>query len=381
MTITRKRALERLDVLSHELSTMESGGRNDFLNRVGYELGGYVACSSLDATEAVAALEHAAHACGLDAAEARYTIHRSLQEGARKPLNDLNGLPALPRPSPYQKAQEKAAQWTPLSLAERADLAGLLAPLGDHSAATQELRRRGLWPSVALTAFMLTRPFGRLARAGALVFEVRGPDADALAYKLRNPGGEEELKVAGLQRYAYLTKGHGTPAWCSPAYGSGDALLIVEGEPNAAAGWTAARQAGLRLDVQGLAGAGGMPHLRGIEGRTVYLYADDDDAGHKCLERVAHIAQEAGACEVRVLPFLSGGLDFCDLLGAGELAEWLPAALQVADLWQSVITGKTGLQQIQPTPSGQKADLWHCGSTHQGWAATNAWNTSRRGGW
>ena len=160
-------------------------------------------------------------------------------------------------------------------------------------------------------------------------------------------------------------------------------MLITEGELNGAAASRALLASGLALDVQGLAGAGGVPYLEGMAGRVIYLYADPDAAGAACLERVGRIAQAAGAAEVRVLAPLEEG-DFCEelgRLGAATFGEQLQERLNTGELWQSANCGKTGLPQIKAAPSTRKADLWQCGTTAQGWAATDGGWGSSRGGW
>ncbi|WP_350244027.1 hypothetical protein [Deinococcus sonorensis] len=210
-----------------------------------------------------------------------------------------------------------------------------------------------------------------------------GPDGIPWGLKVRNLGTPSDLQTAGLDRYVYRLAAHGAPAWCSPEYGHGNALLIVEGELNGAAASRALLASGLALDVQGLAGAGGVPHLKGMAGRVVYLYADPDPAGLSCIERVGQLAQAAGAAEVRVLTSLEAG-DFCDLLGrrgAAASGYCLRDLLNRSELWQSCNTGKTGLPQIKAAPSEEKTELWQCGTTSQGWTATDGGWGINRGGW
>jgi hypothetical protein len=176
---------------------------------------------------------------------------------------------------------------------------------------------------------------GRLiARAGALGFLLRNPEDRTAGLKIRNLGSADELAAAGMNRYVYRIAGHGAPAWCSPSYGKGSALLITEGELNGAAASRALLASGLSLDVQGLAGAGGVPHLEAMAGKVVYLYADPDPAGAACVERLGRIAQAVGAAEVQVLPASTDG-DFCDLLGQlGPVAfgHRLQASLEAAQV-------------------------------------------------
>ncbi|GAA4022832.1 hypothetical protein GCM10022631_41710 [Deinococcus rubellus] len=241
-------------------------------------------------------------------------------EQAREKLAQLAGMSLSGQGS--VKSRPAPAPRDPLAEARRA--AALLAPIQASDPAGVNLAALGLlgWLDANKIRRDFTAPDGRLlAWAGALAFMVRGPDGQPCGLKVRNTGTAEELQAAGLARYVYRIGGHGAPAWCSPGYGQGKALLIVEGELNGAAAARAAEVVGLGLDVQGMAGAGGTPFLEGVAGRPVYLYADPDDAGTACLERVAALVRAADAAEVRILaPLVSG--DFCDLAGSDG-----PAAL------------------------------------------------------
>ena len=253
-------------------------------------------------------------------------------------------------PDPLGQARGALSRCAPLKPDELAKVARFLSPLVEQDHAAQELRARGLLWWEGLQVGRLRRTFqtreGRvLARAGALIFMPSGPDGKAWGLKVRNLGSAAKLAAAGVDRYVYRIAGHGAPAWCSPAYGQGSALLINEGELNGAAASRALSAVGLTLDVQGLAGAGGVPHLEGIAGRVVYLYADPDPAGAACIERVGRIAQAAGAAEVRVLASLEAG-DFCDLAGSAGI-EALGASL--LGLVQSSTTHHT------VSPSGAKS--------------------------
>ena len=268
---------------------------------------------------------------------------------AREQLERLAGVasswafPSLPRvvhtpPDPLEQARGALSRCAPLKPDELEKVTRLLSPLTEQDQAAQDLLARGLLGWKGLQVGTLRRTFqtreGKvLARAGALGFLLNGPDGQAWGLKT-NLGSAAELAAAGVDRYVYRIAGHGAPAWCSPSYGQGSVLLITEGELNGAAASRALSAAGLTLDVQGLAGAGGVPHLGGMAGRVVYLYADADPAGAACLERVGRIAQAAGAAEVRVLPASTDG-DFCDLLGrlgAAECGRQIGIRLETAQL-------------------------------------------------
>lgn len=231
----------------------------------------------------------------------------------------LKSRVAVLPPSALTQAKHALTRCTPLTFIDRQRAEWILAPLANMDGAAQDLRARGLYGWGGLDAYKLRRPIktrdGRtLAHSGALAFMLAGPAAQANGLKVRNLGTKAELAAAGLDRYVYGLPGHGAPAWCSPGYGRGEALLIVEGELNGAAAFRAGRFVGLSLDVQGLAGASGVPYLEGMTGRVVYLHFDSDEAGVAGLARVGQIAREAGAAEVKVLSSYQDG-DFCDELG------------------------------------------------------------------
>ena len=310
-------------------------------------------------------------------------------EQAREELYRLAGLPSwgdwTPRPAPSitrsslkDEARAALANCGPLSTEERARLPRLLAQLKVDDPAALDLKRRGLCGADVLSVHALragyrTRDGRPLALPGALALTVRGPDGEPWGVKIRNHGTKEEVKAAGLCRYVYRVAQHGAPAWCSPSYGHAQALLIVEGELNAAAASLAAQHAGLSLDVQGLAGAGGWPHLEGIEGRLVYLYTDGDEAGRACLERLGRLALELNAASVKCLDPLPDSRDFCDVLGEGvpdTLCIWLSEAFEAAPAFEAKQTAPDE-SRAQRT----KNDLRQSGSAYQvgGWAELGGW--------
>lgn len=299
-------------------------------------------------------------ACGYLAAQARAELHRL----AGVPLD---GWPDQSRPSraytppsPLAQAQSALSTLSPLTPNELDRARRLLAPLTRQDRAAQDLRARGLWGWPGLRVGKLRRDYrtrdGRpLAHAGALGLLITGPDGQPWGLKVRNLGCPADLAAAGLGRYVYRLAQHGAPAWCAPGYGQGAAGLIVEGELNGAAAARALKAAGLALNVQGLAGAGGLPHLAGMAGQTVYLYADADQAGRDCVTRVGQLAQAAGAAEVRVLPALPAG-DFCDLAGqcgVPQLGQVLRDLLQASTIHHTVSPsgesdGATGGMRFAP---------------------------------
>lgn len=196
---------------------------------------------------------------------------------------------------------ERAVQlndlWTPLTRAEES--AAWEAPQALSAHATADLNARGLLNSPVL------RVNG--ARGGGYAFGVHGPTGALLGVKVRQgPGLSPE--------YILRTSGRGTPPWCSPRYGRASAVLIVEGELNAAAAAHAAHVTGLDIDVQGIPGQDTTPHLAGLD-RDVLLYMDADDGHEETVTRLTSIALGCAARSVTRLPLLPAGVDFCDVLG------------------------------------------------------------------
>lgn len=331
-----------------------------------------------------------------------YSPSQAREELARVAGVTLDGWqPAsIPR-LPLARDPLRAARWAldrchPLTDLELRRLPALLNYLTLQTAAGREVNRRGLYAWRDLNAGPLRKDFyardGRmLAHAGALAVLMRGPTGHVMAVKVRNLGTDAALQACRLDRYVYRIAGHGAPAWCSRDYGTGEAVLIVEGELNGAAASRALSEAGVSIDVQGLAGAGGTPFLEGLRGKVAFLYADPDAAGLACLERVGEIAQAAGAREVRVLAG-NPDADFCDLLstlGSEAFAGHLQALMTGADYWQTVFTGKTALRVKNPAQGQEKRLLanWQTlpgwgGKDASGWGGPgNAWGTHDQGGW
>jgi len=132
------------------------------------------------------------------------------------------------------------------------------------------------------------------------------------AVKVRNPGTKEDLKAAGANRYAYLTKGGHSPAWCAPDFMEDPTrpMLAVEGELNAVAVSVMLEAAGQgsAYRVQGVASAEAWPHVAGLEaGRVAYLYADPDPDGDAAREAWGRLCAHLGA-EVRQVKTRKGGV-------------------------------------------------------------------------
>ena len=133
--------------------------------------------------------------------------------------------PRKPKPNLLEEARATNATHQPLEMAELERLQRLCEPIPNGDPIHQVLAERGLCdvPVEVLPMQRLSKDFGPrdrpLARAGALVLLVIGPDGRPWAAKVRNL---DPLEQAGktLPRYCYLLGGHGTPAWCSPNYGT-----------------------------------------------------------------------------------------------------------------------------------------------------------------
>lgn len=220
---------------------------------------------------------------------------------------------------------------------------------GEDSPEHAEVARRGLFPALAsgtLRAYRFAGKYGgqeggpQKTRTlpghilpGAVAFEVRGPDGEAWAVKVRNPGRKADREAAKATRYTYLTKGGHSPAWCAPGFLEDPTrpALIVEGELNAAAVRVMLEAVGQgdAYRVQGVASASVWPHLHGLEaGRVAFLYADPDAEGDAAREAWGTLCASTGATVRQVgrafaymdpakedPTWINGG-DACDALGA-----------------------------------------------------------------
>jgi len=106
-------------------------------------------------------------------------------------------------------------------------------------------------------------------------------------------------------------------------------VLVCEGELNAVAASRAARDCGLALDVQGVAGSESWPFLEGLD-RPCLIYTDADEAGDRAAERWIELAVQCGSPSVaRMAP---REYDFCEVLaasGIGVLGGVLEAAIEI----------------------------------------------------
>ena len=85
-------AQERLEAAAERVATWVEGDRNSALNRAAFEMGGLVACATLDRANVIEALTAAADACGYihehcggDESEAVRVIEAGLREGMKHP--------------------------------------------------------------------------------------------------------------------------------------------------------------------------------------------------------------------------------------------------------------------------------------------------------
>ena len=152
---------------------------------------------------------------------------------------------------------------------------------------------------------------------GNAVFPVTGPSGLALTLKCR-------YAVPDPHRYEYITPGRGTPAWCSPDIRQATAIFVVEGELNGMTCWLALRSQDNQIGVMGTAGTNGLLHLDVLENKTVYIYADGDEAGNEARQRWAKQAFSADAKEVYVLePWPTDACDTAGALGKAALRKRL----------------------------------------------------------
>ena len=185
-------------------------------------------------------------------------------------------------------------------------------PLRQHQLETHQRRAAKLTEvPEALTGRGFTladcKRLGIINENGNAVFPVIGPSGLALTLKCR-------YAAPSPHRYEYVTPGHGTPAWCSPDIRQSKAVFVIEGELNGMMCWLALRCRDNQIGVMGTAGTHGLLYLDVLENKTVYIYADGDEAGNEARQRWAKQALGAGAKEVYVLE--PWPLDACDTAGA-----------------------------------------------------------------
>lgn len=298
-------------------------------------------------------------------------IQRAGLEGEDKAARGDIGKPApisTPRDKPASsrarlKADRALERFHILSEDESTKLSNWLSPIIPGSEAERELERRGLLPYLGTVYRASTlsreRKAGKrtLGVCGALVLEVASPAAapwqgQPWALKIRNPGSKDELKVKGLERYTYLSSGHGSPPLCLSPKSDSDAVLLIEGELSAVAAHVALEHLNRAFHIQGVAGASAHPYSPQLEGKRVFIYADLGEGGDKARQNWSTLALECGAASVHILAPLEGNRDFCDVLGAkglDALAQYLITALEQA----KPFTLEPEPETQQPSKSGE----------------------------
>lgn len=178
--------------------------------------------------------------------------------------------------------------------------------------------------------------------------------ADCRRYKLGRDGDDGvlpilrgkslvnvKIRVANTQRgkYRYAEPGHGSPAWHSPDLEEANAIILVEGEANAMAIHSV--MAGQGFGAIGMAGASqpvGKSDLEGINGKPVYILADDDEAGRQAALRwCSQVPSAVGVMR----PF--GKQDACDIQGNyGKAVLKNQVGIRIAELDSSRKSGRDG---------------------------------------
>jgi DNA primase len=158
---------------------------------------------------------------------------------------------------------------------------------------------------------------GIAANGDAAVLAIPDPLGNIVALKQRHFVAKE-----GQSRYTYLTKGCGTPAWCSPCFFVSQRVLIIEGELNAMSCAVVRRNGDEDLAVMGVAGTSGCLWLEALKDKDVYVYGDGDKPGQEAREKWALAAHNVGAKSVFTLePWDMDANDILVKLGPDELRE------------------------------------------------------------
>ncbi len=231
-----------------------------------------------------------------------------LGDNLRTPMRAVSATQAKPAPKPAKVYASPTDQ-------QLEAIRGNLEPVKADSSAARDLERRGL----PLADFSQVKRGDGKVKPGAVVITVRNHAGQVMNFKVRNPD-----PLGGAPRYVYLITGHGAPP--DQQADNGGAVLIIEGELNAARARMAFESIGLTFTVQGVAGANGQPDLSRIAGREVFVYADGDAAGVKAARAWSESSLHAGAAVARVLQPLEGEQDFCDLTH-DALEAWISEAI------------------------------------------------------
>lgn len=173
----------------------------------------------------------------------------------------------------------------------------------------------------------LLREYGIRADGHDALIPITNPEGVILQVKRRLANEERPGK-----KYRYEHKGHGGPAWCSPGSRQAQMLLIVEGELSAMIAHAALRSRGEDgIGVMGVAGAQSVLYPGLCAGKSVFIYADDDEPGEDARQAWSKAAHQQGAKSVHIIP--PHIEDFCDVAGKhglDALADMLDAMRHAA---------------------------------------------------
>lgn len=217
--------------------------------------------------------------------------------------------------------QDASAEGAPLST---------LRPLASEAVESLAKMGSGRIPAMAGRGFNnhLLTTYGIVTDNGKdALIPITSPEGVVLQVKRRLA----ESGNAGKYRYEH--KGFGGPPWCSNGSRQAPLLLIVEGELNAIIAHAALQEAGdTHIGVMGVAGAKNDIYPGLANGKTVYVYADNDKPGQEALLAWAEAAHADGAKSVHLCP--AHDMDFCDYAGKygrESLALTLQALMAAAD--------------------------------------------------
>ncbi len=255
-------------------------------------------------------------ACGAsgDALDWLERVHNLSKTDAIKALENRVGVITTAHQKPVRK---------PKALVKQCDA----KPLSDslHIQFWQRLEKLETVPK-ALESRSFTiddcKALGIASSGNNAVIAITDPLGSIVAFKQRFYTINE-----GQQRYFYLTKDVGTPAWCSLMFFTSEKVMIIEGELNAMAACLSRRNGDPDMAFMGIAGVNGQLWLDALKDKTVYIYGDGDPPGQEARERWALAAYEAGAKKVLLLDPLPDLKDFCDIAGQqgrDALRELLP---------------------------------------------------------
>jgi putative DNA primase/helicase len=252
------------------------------------------------------------YACGAhgDALNWYQQVHSLSKADAIKALELRAGMPTAQRTKPIDKLQAKVK-----TCGEAKPFTGAL-----HVKYGQRLDQLKEVPKALQgRGFTLDdcKALGIAANGDDAVLSITDPLGNIVALKQRHHVVRE-----GQSRYTYLTKGCGTPAWCSPCFFTSQDVLVIEGELNAMSCAVVRRNHDKDLAVMGVAGTSGSLWLEALKGKDVYVYGDGDKPGQDARDKWAAAAYDTGARSVKVLePWEMDANDILVKLGADELRE------------------------------------------------------------